>query len=432
MSNFQSFVIGIFIFFIVLAVLIFTGVFSGGTVGKGAEEIVLWGTIPSEKMISPVEKINAQNRKKFAIVYEEKDPETYERELVESLAAGTGPDLFFLAEDSIVKDAGKVAKIPYTSVSERTFKDTFVEEGELYMDEDGIIALPVFVDPLVLYWNRDIFSSEGIAAPPKTWSEVAALAPVLTKSDTAANISRSAVALGEFSNIPHAKDILAAMMLQAGNGIVEKRSGELVSVLARNEGKSRGASSLRFYTQFADPRTNAYSWNRSLPDAKSAFIAGDAAMYFGYASELSEIAGGNPHLNFDIAPFPFVDEGPRITRGKMEAIAVARTAARPAAFSAAYAAAWGDFARDVAKSIGLPPARRDLLSSADEGGAYEAVFRAAAVAARGWLDPDPAETERIFRDMIEGVTSGRFRPTDALSAADVQMKRIINNNLFLP
>src|SRR2546421_1516732 len=33
----------------------------------------------------------------------------------------------------------------------------------------------------ILYWNRDRFQKAGISGPPKTWAEVAAIAPKLTQ-----------------------------------------------------------------------------------------------------------------------------------------------------------------------------------------------------------------------------------------------------------
>ena len=56
-------------------------------------------------------------------------------------------------------------------ISERDFKNTYIEEGELYLAANGILGLPITVDPMVMYWNRDIFSSAAIAAPPSYWDE---------------------------------------------------------------------------------------------------------------------------------------------------------------------------------------------------------------------------------------------------------------------
>jgi ABC-type glycerol-3-phosphate transport system substrate-binding protein len=41
--------------------------------------------------------------------------------------------------------------------------------------------MPLFVDPIVLYYNKDILSNEGIVNPPRTWDELFLLNSVLTK-----------------------------------------------------------------------------------------------------------------------------------------------------------------------------------------------------------------------------------------------------------
>lgn len=40
------------------------------------------------------------------------------------------------------------------------------------MTKDSIIAFPLTIDPLVMYWNRDILSNAGIVKPPAYWDEI--------------------------------------------------------------------------------------------------------------------------------------------------------------------------------------------------------------------------------------------------------------------
>ena len=66
------------------------------------------------------------------------------------------------------------------------------------------------------------------------------------------------------------------------------------------DGVRVGESVLRFYTQFADPAKETYSWNKTFQNDKNAFISGKLAFYFGYASEYKDIQQKNPNLRFDI------------------------------------------------------------------------------------------------------------------------------------
>ena len=68
------------------------------------------------------------------------------------------------------------------------------------------------------------------------------------------------------------------------------------------------------------------------------------------------------------------------------------------------------------KRLSLPPVRRDLLL-VPQTNPYVAVFFRAAVASFAWQDPNPVATEKIFRDMITNVTSGRANATTAISDA---------------
>jgi hypothetical protein len=48
-----------------------------------------------------------------------------------------------------------------------------------------------------------------------------------------------------------------------------------------------------------------------------------------------------------------------------------------------------------------------------------------AILARSWIDPDPEKTSAIFRDMIESVTTGRARLSEAVQRGDQEMAQII-------
>ena len=426
MGKFQTVVLGIFIFGIVLGVLAFSGVLptrkSSQSVARGT--VTLWGTIPNETLASVLSRINTENSD-FSVQYVEKNAATFDTELIEALARDQGPDLVLIAHDGVVRHQDKLFAIPYESFTERAFKDMYIQEGELYLAKEGILALPLSVDPLVMYYNRPLFDGAGVALPPAYWDEFFALAPKLTIRGPLLSISQSFVALGESSNVTHAKEILSALMLQLGNGIVSRdmlRDDDgLKSTLGDGFGfeKSPAVAALEFYTEFSNPVKSSYSWNRGLPPSREAFAAGDVAVYIGYASELFAIRDQNPNLDFDVAKLPQPRDAvtPK-TFGRMNGIGIMKSSTNfTTAYTVAYLLSAGRYAEDFATALSLPPARRDLLAKGAPTSAYGKTFYDSALISRGWLEPNRAETTRIFNEMIDNTTSGRLSASEAVSRA---------------
>jgi len=431
-SNFQIIVIAIFGFFAAFAILVFSGIlpiFSGtGGSGKPTGQVVIWGTLKSSALTPLFDQIMVENSG-FRITYVEKSPATFDREFIEALASQRGPDLFLLPQNLILKHYDKVLPLPYSSFSERDFRDTFVEEGELYFDSAGILALPVTIDPMVMYYNRDILASAGIATPPKFWDEFVALTPKIVKRDNVGNLTQSAVALGEFRNVSYAKDILAALLFQVHNDIVVRdASGRLRSALldSRTQGIRPAEAVVRFFTEFSDAAKSTYSWSRSLPSSKDRFLGERLAVYFGYASEMKELRSKNPHLNFDVVALPQPrGENIRATFGRMQGVAITRASKNVAgAYFLALAMTSKDFSKQLADNLYISPPRRDLLSEKQDD-PYLQIFYDSALVARGWLDPSPEGTEKIFADTVNNVISGRYRVSEAVNVANTELQRLL-------
>ena len=431
-SPFQMIIFGVFAFFIVVAVFVFASL-SGGGGGQSVGDVTMWGTFDQDTMDVYFRTLNDEDPLAGAVDYEEIPADRFHGRLVEALANGTGPDLFILDQANLLRHWDKVLPFDETTITERQLKDTYIDEAELFISATTpeVRGIPWSVDPLVLYWNRDMFAESGFAQPPVYWDELFLLAERITQRDKANNIERSAIAFGEFDNVNHAKDIMAALIMQAGGEIVGRLpDGQLYAGLSPEGFTDRvipAQTALRFYTEFADPVKGVYSWNRSLPNSLDAFAQERLAMYVGYASEVRTIQGKNAHLNFDVAPLPQIraGEGKRIlTFGTLYTLAVPRVSDNiyGAQTLALFLTSPGPSAL-LSDTLGVPSPRRDLLAQTPQD-PLAVIFRDAALLSRGWLDPHDADTDRVFRRMIGDVTSGALRLSDTIQRANQELREL--------
>jgi len=431
-SPFQMIIFGVFAFFIIVAVFVFAGL-SGGTTDRSIGNVSMWGTFDQDLMDGYLRILNDEDPQAGNIDYDEIPADTFQSELVEALANGDGPDLFILDQSNLLRHWDKVDVFSYDTISERQFMDTFIDESELFLSESGIKALPFSIDPIVLYWNRDIFAETGFASPPEYWDEIFLMAERITKRDKANNVERASIAFGEFDNVNHAKDIISALIMQAGGEIVGRLDdGTLYAGLSPEGFTDRvipAQTALRFYTEFSNPVKSVYTWNRSLPNSLEAFAQGDLAMYIGYASEVRTIQSKNAHINFDVAPLPQIRSGEQkriLTFGKLYTLAVPKAAnnmfggKQMALFLSSTVPS-----QMFAEAVQTPSPRRDLLKAVPDD-ALEFTLRNAALISRAWLDPHAEESSKIYRRMIGDVTSGALRLSDTIQRANQELRLLIN------
>ena len=428
MSTFQLAVISIFVAFIVIGVgafAMFGGVFGGGGVGA----VTVWGTMPQETGDYLLDSLRSADKSLQDVSYIEKGAGSYESTMLNAMASGAAPDLFLVTQEQLGAFSDKIITIPYGTVSQSQFTSSFVDEGQLFLTPQGSLGLPFMIDPLVMYWNRDLFGSAGIASAPVYWNDFLTLAPKMYSANSSQNITRSAVALGAWSNVAHAKEILSTLFMQAGEPITGRNAqGALMPVFGNTPSNTSGnpaESALRFYTEFGNPSKTTYSWNRSLPRSDEAFIAGSLGVYFGFASEYKTLGERNPNLRFAVAVMPQLQAGNKSTYGTMTALAIPRAARNVAgAASVAQKLTGAPAAAVLAAYTGLPSARRDVALDTSVSTVSD-VFAQSALIARGWVDPGQKDTDQVFKTMIESVVSGGSEPSGAVSEAAQEFVRLI-------
>lgn len=273
------------------------------------------------------------------INYRKLSYDEYEAALLDAWAEDRGPDIFSIQNTWIRKYQTKIAPLPDSltitrpvekgtikkevvgevrnirSITPTEVKNTFVDAvaPDVIISTQGkekIYGLPLFIDTLVMYYNKDLLNNAGIPQLSSYWSkEFQQQVKQLTKQDTRGELIQSGVALGGAKNIERSADILSALMMQ--NGAV-MMSGDSVTFnqippAFRDRGYNPGMEAIRFYTDFANPAKEVYSWNNKLENSLQYFINGKLAIFFGYAYHLPIIRSQAPRLNFAIAKFPQIE-----------------------------------------------------------------------------------------------------------------------------
>lgn len=416
----RPFEIGLIAFFVLAAIggLVILSKYTGSSgVNPYGDSVEIWGTFSERSFNTILDELRKEDEHLIVVHYREMDVRTFDEELINAIAEGKSPDLVLLPHPKLVTFRTKLRPISFESISERYFYDTYVEGAEIFMMSDGVYGFPIAADPLVMYWNRDLFSANGLAQPPATWDILMSqTVRAITKINENRSIAQSAIAFGEFSNILYAKEILATLFFQAGSSIVEEGDGSYRVVLNTNTSNTSLApaeAAVNFYTQFALSNKELYSWNRSQDLDRNEFLKGDLGIYFAPASEYYTITRDNPNLNFDIAPVPQDPKATPRTYGEFYAFVIPRQTDN---FAGAYRAAQYiglTGAQLFADTYQMAPVLRSLHATRP-GSAQEGVAYAETLIARGWLDPDSEKSDGVFKRMLEKITSSQSRVSEAV------------------
>ena len=409
----------------VVGVLVFAGVIPLGksqTTSQGT--VVMWGTVPAATLAEPLNKFAIANPT-FTLKYVQRDAVAFDQDLLEAIASGTGPDMFILPDDLILHYKDRIQPIPFVNYPIANYKANFAAISEVYLGPTGVLALPLSVDPMLMYYNRSLFDGNAVSTVPAVWDDLQGVNSAITKKDDAGKILKSAIGLGQFSNIAHAKDIISMFFMQIGNPIVGNNNDLLYSGL--NTNPAALASVLSFYTSFANPLSNIYSWNKSLPLSTDMFSAGNLGVYFGFASELPILSAKNPNLNFNIAAVPQIKNADyKLTFGRTYGVAVSKYSKNPTtALNATGLLAAGDFAKAFSDALNIAPARRDLLAGHPTD-AYNPIIYNSALYAKSWLDPSPPDTDTIFKGMVENVLSNNLSAENSVADASTKLELLLN------
>lgn len=423
--SFQTILLGSFVIAFIFAVLVFSNVIKIGSSNTNQAvtgQVTIWGIYPQGIIQGYLDSATAKNTE-ITVIYRQKNQDTFRTELIEALANGQAPDIVISDSEHIFSFKDKLYTIPFATYSERLYRDSFIDGASVFLSKEGVIAVPLTVDPIVLYYNKNLLAGQNYVVPPTTWTGLVQSLPRFVKKDARGVISQTAIGLGESDNIDHFKDIISSLFLQTGNPIVSLNPNtdeyeQKISVGTSGQDELATAKALDFYTGFANQANSSFSWTRTLPSTLDTFLSGKSAFYLGRASELFTIQARNPNLSFDVTTIFQADGAIRpVTYGVFSGVSIVKSTAN---FNAAYSIlgtlSSKEFAQYLSSSISIPGVRRDLLLEQQKNPYVQSYFKAA-LSAFAWPDLDSKKSETIFRNMIRAVNSGRSNSTQAIRTA---------------
>lgn len=395
----------------------------------------------------------------ITIEYRKLRYEEYEKELLNAFAEDRGPDIFSIHNTWIKGYQTKIVPMPATItmaypvvtgtiqkqvVSElrttnsptlKEIRDNFVDavSYDVIGDDGKVYGLPLSVDNLAMFYNKDLFNNAGISQVPQYWNkEFLQDVKKLTKQDPKKDLIQSGVALGGSSNINRFSDILSVLMMQNGATMMDNNqvSFNLVPAASRDTGYNPGLEALRFYTDFSNSGKESYTWNDTLPNSLEMFTSGKLAIYFGYAFDLPTIKTQAPKLNFSVAKLPQIEGNPptNVNFANYWVEVVSKKSAHPDE-------AW-DFIQFITKEeqaksyldkTKKPTALRSLVASQRTDDAI-GVFADQVLTAKSWYKGKNAQAaEDAFKEMIDTVVQNTGEKIqDVIDNAVAKIQQTVN------
>ncbi len=431
-SLFKAILFGVFGVGALIGLFVFATYTSKNTsTGTAIGTVVIWGTLPSSGMQATLASAALTYPTLKGVSYVQKDPVTLPTDLAAAIATGAAPDLILASQEELHPLSKFIAPIPFGILSASAFSNSFAQEGSVFTAPGGTgyYGVPFLIDPLVLFSNRSILTSSGIAKPPSTWEALIGLVPNVATLTPSRQVTRGLIALGTYDNVHNARGILSTLFLQQGVALSSySANGNLSADLGMTgtNGIAPGPSVLGFYTQFADPSKVSYTWNASLPDSQQAFLAGDLALYLGYVSEARYLRSANPNLDFAVSTVPqSATASLKSVYGLLYAFMIPRGAKNAGgAYQAAALLTNSPEQIAAVSNTGLAPASLTHLSTTPTDPTAVIAY-AEALYAKGWLSPAPADTDTVFSGMIGDVISGRLTLESALAKAESTLSSLL-------
>lgn len=202
----------------------------------------------------------------------------------------------FTKEQQVVVDT---MPLPSIQMIKNSYVSTVYDDVIL---ENQIFGYPLAVDAMAVFYNRDLLDRAGIAEVPQDWEAFVEAVKAITKFNATGDIVQSGAALGTAENIDAVFDLVSLFMMQSGVEMSQKDRVAFIDGLKEGDRNHPVMRALDFYTDFARPIKEVYSWNEKKESAFDEFVRGRLAFYFGYAYNFPRIQAWAPQMNIEVAP----------------------------------------------------------------------------------------------------------------------------------
>lgn len=399
-SKSQLIIIGIGAFiFISIIVIIVLGWGKRDVIEKA--ELTFWGTDSSEYFSDAIAGFQ-KKYKGLTVKYRQIDEPAYEDQLVDSLAAGNGPDVLMFGSRWLPRHQNKIFAAPVDTLSANRFSDLFPSVASNDFVSEGVVyAAPLYIDTLALYYNRSIFDRLAISLPPRTWDDFKGLIAV----------RKATASFGGYAPlVTRASDIINALLMQAGGDLDLKNKGFV------RLSSEAGIKALNFYIQFTAPKE----------DSITGFAGERLSMMLGYHSDKELIKKKNPFIDLGVTSLPqFYVDSPVVPARYYGAAVSVKSDHKEAAWEFInYLTTDTAVAEVFAEKNVHPPALRSVIQEYSDDSEL-GVFARQALIARSWFEPDDRKVTEIFNTMIRSAISARSSQA-ALQSAESEINKLIN------
>lgn len=369
--------------------------------------------------------------------------EEYERELLNALAEDRGPDIVSLHNTWIRSYQSKLQPAPASvklafretqgvqknqvwvektlpMISASQVKTQFVDQvgrdvvikGRSDDPKAGIVdqlwGLPLSLDTMVLYYNKDVLNASGIPTPALDWAEFQDHVKRMTKYDQG-KLVKPAAGIGTSRNVERSFDILSLLMMQNGAQMTDTNGLPTFNRMPPNLDREilPAVEALIFYTDYANPSKEVFTWDDAQPNSYDAFVSGKTGYFFGYAYHLPRIRAQAPKLNFGFTSVPQIDPAAKVNYANYWVESVSKKSEHPElAWDFVQFATKAEQAKTYLANTGKPTALRSLvneqLNDPDLG-----IFASQVLTARSWYTGiNVAATEASFNEMIDSTLQG--------------------------
>ncbi len=430
---------------LVMTSLLLTGAGCGGPSQADKEAntpvtLKVWRVFDDPSAFAPIMDAYRKLHPNVSFDYRTLRIDEYEDQLVRAFATGEGPDILSLHNTwiggymDLISPMPDSVSIPYCettgtikketvctlkttpTLSQRQLRSDFVDvvAHDVIRDYQAdpnqppaskIMALPMALDTLSLFVNRDLLNAAGIPEPPTNWDDFKSDVQKMTLVDTSGNIVQSGAAIGGSTNVERAPDILSVLMMQNGTVMGDATHASFANPL--DNATVPAADALRFYTDFANPVKEDYTWNAAQPDSFEAFTNGKTAFFFGYAYDLPLIKARAPKLNLEISPLPQIAGGRTVNFANYWVETVAKSSPNQKwAWDFLQFASGAEQVKAYLDITKKPTARRALINEQINDEDLN-VFVSQVLTADSWyLGKDANIVDTAFNEMIDEALTG--------------------------